>query len=529
MSYGILRDCLQEYQKAVKTAKTTYFSNLVSSNIHRPKVLFNVLDSVVNPRNTDPITPTPAHCNNFVNFFIDKISALRSVSPVAPSDSSEPHLYSVVFKQFEPITLEELSDVVKGLCPTNCPSDCIPSCLFKTVFNSTGSFILRLVHACFTSGCFPASLKHAIVQPLIKKPNLDPTVLSNFRPISKLSFLSKVLEKVMANQLLSFLEENNIFEKFQSGFRPRHSCETALLKVFNDICVTLDSGCAAMLMTLDLTAAFDTVDHRTLLSHLEQHVGIKGSALMLIKSYLTDRSFSVQLGSFSSIVAPLTCGVPQGSILGPLLFSLYMLPLGSIFRKHDISFHCSADDVQIYLPLQLTAKDPLNSLLACLADIKSWISQSQLILNENKTEVTAFGLPEGCLHSFDGQNLLALKITPYIKSLGVTFDSNLDFKKQINTVVKGSFHQIRILSKVKPYLSFNDLERVIHAFVSCRLDYCNSLYIGLDQSSLRRLQLVQNVAARLLTGAKKHNHITPVLASHPTGFPSTLGLILKCY
>ncbi len=242
-----------------------------------------------------------------------------------------------------------------------------------------------------------------------------------------------------------------------------------------------------------------------------QYVGIRGAALMLLQSYLTDRSFSVKLDEFSSSMAPLTCGVPQGSILGLLLFSLYMPPLGSIFRRHNISFHCYADDVQIYLPLKKNCKDTLNPLFACLVDIKTWLSQSHLNFNDNKTEVIVFGHPECLFHSVADIGPLASKTILFIKS--VTLDTDLNFKRQIGSVVKGSFHQLQLLAKVKPYLSFKDLERVIHAFISSRLDYCNSLYVGLDQCSLHRLQLVQNAVAHLLTGTKKWDHITPVLAS----------------
>ncbi len=130
-----------------------------------------------------------------------------------------------------------------------------------------------------------------------------------------------------------------------------------------------------ILILLDLTLAFDTVDHKTLLSRLEYFVGIQGTVLSWYKSYLTNRSFSIILGHFSSLPTKLSCGVPQGSILTPILFSLYLLPLGSIFRKHGVSFHCYADDTQIYLPLKQNKHAALESLFACLDKVKTWFSQ----------------------------------------------------------------------------------------------------------------------------------------------------------
>ena len=270
---------------------------------------------------------------------------------------------------------------------------CLPTRLLREVLDTVGPTILLLINTCLSSGCVPAAFKHAVVQPLLKNPNLDPSILANFRPISQLPFLSKVLERVVYTQLQSHLATNNIHEKFQSGFKTSHSTETALLRVQNDLLLAADAGNPAILVLLDLTAAFDTVDHRILLSRLEQYVGLSGVALSWFQSYLSDRSFSVQLGDFFSSAAPLTCGVPQGSILGPILFLLYMLPLGEILATHNISFHCFADDVQLYLPLKGDGQVALHSLLDCLDDVRKWMGANFLNLNESKTEVAFFGNP----------------------------------------------------------------------------------------------------------------------------------------
>ncbi len=175
-------------------------------------------------------------------------------------------------------------------------------------------YLLIIMNRSLESGIMPYCLKHAVVYPLLRKQNLDSSVLTNFRPISNLPLISKILEKIVFSQLQRFLADNSMFETFQSGFRKCHSTETALLKVLNDILISCDSGDFAILVLLDLMAAFDTVDHAVLIDRLEHCIGLRGVALDWFKSYFANRSFSVKMGEHYSSNAFLSCGVPQGSI-----------------------------------------------------------------------------------------------------------------------------------------------------------------------------------------------------------------------
>ncbi len=514
VSYEIFKNRLSNYQKTVKMARVKYFSGLIEKNRGNPRFFFSTLNAVINPPVSESFDVSLQTCENFRIYFSDKISDIRCSIQPPDHDLLVPLVTCpAVFHQFEPVSITSLTEVVKHLRPSISPQDIIPARFFKHVFNVVGHSILILINCCLATGSMPAHFKHAIVQPLLKRSNLDSKELSNFRPISKLPFLSKVLEKVVVIQLQTFLRNNSVLEVFQSGFRALHSTESALLKVHNDILLTLDSGASASLVLLDLSAAFDTVDHNILISRLEHYAGVRGMALQWFKSYLTNRSFAVKVGECLSTSAPLTSGVPQGSILAPLLFSLYMLPLGSIFRKHGVSFHCYADDTQIYMPLQKNDKNALTPLLNCLRDVKSWMALNFLKYNDSKTEIILFGQIENLASVNVHLGPLAAHNKVAVKNLGVWFDRELKFDKQINNVVKSCFFNLRLLAKVKPFLSATDLEKLIHAFIFSRLDYCNTIYIGVNQTALARLQAVQNAAARLLTGTPKHEHITPILFS----------------
>ncbi len=205
------------------------------------------------------------------------------------------------------------------------------------------------------------------------------------------SDISSVLEDVNLVNLKIFLQKKDIYAEFQSGFRTRHSTETALVKITNDLLLESDQGCNSLLVLLDLSTAFDTIDHDILIDRLQNYTGIQGQALRWFRSYLSDRYHFVYLNGESSQLSPVKYGVPQGSVLGPLLFSLYMLPLGNIIRKYGISFHCYADDTQLYISTRPDETSKLSKLTECVKNIKDWMTNHFLLLNSDKTKILLIG------------------------------------------------------------------------------------------------------------------------------------------
>uniref|UniRef100_A0A3P9KHX3 Reverse transcriptase domain-containing protein n=1 Tax=Oryzias latipes TaxID=8090 RepID=A0A3P9KHX3_ORYLA len=348
-----------------------------------------------------------------------------------------------------------------------------------------------------------------------KKPALGPDNLANYRPISNLPFLSKVLEKVVAAQLHHHLSTPSLYEKFQSGFRSAHSTETALVRVMNDLLMAADQGSPSLLLLLDLSAAFDTVDHGILLNRLHTTVGLSGNIFNWFKSYLTSGQ-NLWLWGLPNLTHTVTCGVPQGSVLGPSLFTIYISPLGQIIRKHNISFHCYADDTQLYVKMDSTPTITSSALQACLEEMEAWMAENSLQFNSNTTEAILIRTPHQIKTSstnsimVSGHNIL---LSSPVIHLGVKIYSNLTFDHRISHLSKVSFFHLKNIAKLRPSLTQSDAEKLIHAFVSSRLDYCNALLVGIPGRSLEKLQLIQSCAARVLTRRRKFDLITPVLQS----------------
>ncbi len=376
-------------------------------------------------------------------------------------------------------------------------------------------FVTRMVNASLQQGRLPDSQKHAIVTPLLKKPGLDTADMNNYRPVSNVSFMSKLIERVVANQLNEYLSANNLLPRFQSAYRKGHSTETALLRVWSDMLMAADDRKITLLSLLDMSAAFDCVDHMILLHRLQVAVGIGGAALDWIRSFLSGRTQQVVYGGVQSPTSTVMFGVPQGTVLGPLLYVLYTAPLFDVIARHQVDVHQYADDLQLYLCVPpAEAAITADRLNACLVDVEAWLKASRLRLNAGKTQIMWLGSAQQVAKvQIDEVHVLSSRVSVVraAKNLGVVFDSQLSMSAQVAAVCRSGYYQLRQLRPLRRCMTAEAIETLTHAFISSRLDYCNGLYYGISESLLSRLQSVQNAAARLVTGLGRREHITPVL------------------
>ena len=255
----------------------------------------------------------------------------------------------------------EVESFVDTIGKKSCDFDPIPASILKECKSTLLPILTSIVNMSLQSAFMPAALKEAMIKPKLKKGTLDPEDYPNFRPISNLKVVSKIIEKAASCQLGDYLCNNDLEESFQSAYKRFHSTEIALLKVQNDILFEIDNQKCVVLLLLDMSVAFDTVDHKLLLERMSKHYGVKGSALKWFRSYLQDRKQFVMIDGIKSKVKELRYGVPQGSVLGPILYLLYTSPIGDIIRRHGLNYHLYADDTQLYLSFKV-AEHSLRAL-----------------------------------------------------------------------------------------------------------------------------------------------------------------------
>ena len=346
--------------RMMSKSKSDYYTSLLSNNSANPRHMWNSVNKILHREKSKPLpdyTSLDTLCSSFSKFFTDKITLIRSnfVTNDHSHDFPEPPHVENIMNQFAPTTTSEVRTIILKSTNASCDLDPLPTRLLKQCIDDLIVPITAIINLSMQEGVVPPDFKQALVTPLIKKKTLCRNEFKNYRPISNLSFLSKILEKIVAKRLNAHIEEHLLSNHVQSAYKRFHSTETALLKIHNDIICNMDNGKVTALTLLDLSAAFDTIDHSTLLERLHVHFGISGTVFQWFKSYISNRQQRVHIDGSLSCPQDLHFGVPQGSVLGPkFLFCLYTTSISQMINTHDVSHHMYADDTQVYIVLTIT-------------------------------------------------------------------------------------------------------------------------------------------------------------------------------
>ena len=474
------RAAVNRYNFLLEQSRRRHYSTVIAENNGNPKALWNTFKKILHKTSTiilpDHISPTDL-ANTFGHFFSDKIVKIRvALESSVPVSLTIPKSNSSALTSFEPVSEDDILKILRSSNTKSSDLDPIPTALVKECADILVTPITNIINYSLKEGSFPNCFKTAYVTPLLKKPNLDRNLLKNYRPVSNLSFLSKLIEKVVAKQLNNYIDSEGLSNVNQSAYRRLHSTETALLKIQNDIAASLDSGKAVALTLLDLSAAFDTIDHDILFNSLRDWFGVDG----------------------------------------PFDFTLYTTPLSNIISNFNVTHHLYADDTQIYLALDNRNFDSsFAELTECLTCIQNWMAGVKLKLNPEKTEFIIIGdrqARESLINKFPTQ-LLGNSISPTdtVKNLGVIFDSGNTFSNHITNMCRACYYHLKDLRRIRKFLSVETAALLANSMISSRLDYCNSLLYGISKYNVAKLQKIQNALCRIVFRLDRTSHVTPFL------------------
>jgi hypothetical protein len=389
-------------------------------------------------------TKQQEHFNNpnpedFAKYFSEKIEKIRSSTRTGEPPDFTSNTGGVL-RKFRLTDVAEVTNIILSSPNKQCSLDPIPTWLVKKCINVLSAYLTNIFNISISTGQVPQQFKKAVVTPLLKKPQLDAENLSNFRPVSNLPFISKILEKIIVKQISTHIDSFNLLSNFQSAYRKFHSTETGLLRILSDITLANESGKISILALLDMSAAFDTIDHHFLIKRLEVTFGISELTKSWIQSYLSDRTQSILIAGKSSSFAPVKSGVPQGSVLGPMLFTLFINDVSKIIQSYELKSHCYADDQQIYFySLPQDINNLKKRVSECIHTVTNWMTSNKLKLNPSKTEILMSATKKR-QHLLDRSpiSITGCDLTPEInvKLLGVNLDSDLSLQSQVNKTNK---------------------------------------------------------------------------------------------
>ena len=520
--YNIFRN---RVNRELLKSKKEYYSKYFEDNNKNSKMVWEGIRSIININNTKSSSISQLKVNNKIidnakeiaeslnDYFVNVGPNTDKNIPHNPVINTEKYMQTRIQYNFliDNITEDEVLDVINQCENKSTGPQSIPVNLLKLIPDLIITPLCNIIHKSFSTGIFPDALKISKVIPIHKGESTEE--LNNYRPISLLSIFDKIMEKLMHKRLYNFLNSQNILFENQFGFRKNNSTTFALIEITEKIKETIDNkkyGCGIF---IDLRKAFDTVNHNILLNKLE-HYGIRGTALQWFKSYLYNRQQYVFHNGESSSLQYITCGVPQGSVLGPLLFLLYINDLPNISKV--LQFYLFADDTNIYCEtdtpdkLELTINKELKKL-------RNWLIVNRLSLNVDKTNFVIF-------HPYNKppKQKITLKIhknaiseKDHVKYLGIIIDSTLTWGKHIDNLSTKLSKNIGLLYKIRPFVNMKLMKTLYYSLIYSHLNYAIEVWGSADNIHMNRILILQKKFVRLITFSDKRQCDYSFLPSNP--------------
>ena len=459
--------------------------------------------------NNSIITDKKIISDKFNDYFIDVGKTLPAQIPKSgPSFDKylpEPNPESIFLV---PTNEREISNIILNIKNSAPGYDGISAKVIKPIIDILAPPLTYITNLSFTERVFPSELKIAQILPLYK--SNDPMLFNNYRPISLLPFFSKLFERLMYNRLIDFIEKHRLLYQYQFGFRKNHSTFMALVTLLESITSALDNLEFSICILIDFRKAFDTVEHSILLNKLN-HYGIRGTALQWFNSYLTNRYQYVNYNNTTSNMKQIVCGVPQGSILGPLLFLSYINDISSV--SNVLSSVLFADDTTL-----LYSSNNLQELSATvnneLSNIVQWLNANRLSLNIAKTNFMIFrprGKNEVCptIHICGAE----IQEVDSAKILGIVVDNKLNWMEHIKCISRKIAKGIGIIIKARKSFESETLLNLYNALILPHISYGIQVWGTAASIHLHRLYVLQKKIVRIICGVHPRTHTEPLYKS----------------